>query len=85
MSLIKIENIPHLVEFNDFEFLRFEDGWNGGQWSNWDVVNNPENYMFIVSKGDKFYKIEVKSVDEFPLTSTTALPAPVTFTVPLVT
>ena len=63
MSLIKIENTNYKLEFNDFEYLKFEDGWNGGQWSNWDVVNNPENYIIIVLKGDKAYKIEAKSVE----------------------
>ena len=46
MSLVFVEGLGE-VEFNDFEFLTFTDGWNGGQWNNWDVVENPNKYDII--------------------------------------
>ena len=46
MSLVFVEGLGE-VEFNDFEFLTFTDGWNGGQWNNWDVVENPKKYDII--------------------------------------
>ena len=46
MSLVFVKGLGD-VEFNDFEFLTFRDGWNGGQWNNWDVVENPNKYDII--------------------------------------
>lgn len=61
MSLIKPVNSDIEVEMNLLELLRLKDGWNGGQWSNWDVVNNPENYDFYIENKRGLFKTNVVS------------------------
>lgn len=48
MSLIKLENKDSYIEMNDLEILSWTDGWNGGQWNNWDVINHYEDYRFFI-------------------------------------
>ena len=38
MALVKIKNEGRSIDFNDLEYLNYTNGWNGGQWNNWDVV-----------------------------------------------
>ena len=59
MSLVKVSNSNDQVEMNTLEYLIWKDGWNGGTWSNWDVVNNPNDFNFYVVSDDNIIKVEV--------------------------
>ena len=59
MSLVFVEGLGE-VEFNDFEFLTFTDGWNGGQWNNLDVVTNPHKYDIIHVSNEHITKLNCK-------------------------
>lgn len=61
MSLVKVLNSSEYVEMNELEYLCFEDGWNGGGWNNWDVVNKPnENNFYVVTDSD-VVKVEART------------------------
>ena len=31
----------------------------GGQWNNWEVLNNPENYKFYAVSSNEIYEVQV--------------------------
>ena len=64
MSMVKVSNDKYQVEMNTLEYLVWKDGWNGGSWSNWDVVNNPNDFNFYVVSDDNIIKVEVVIKEE---------------------
>ena len=59
MSLVKVSNSDVQIEMNNLEFLIWKDGWNGGSWSNWEVINTPNNFDFYAVSNEDIVKVEV--------------------------
>lgn len=59
MGMICINNTKENIDFNNLEKLYWTDGWNGGQWNNWEVLNNPENYKFYAVSSNEIYEVQV--------------------------
>lgn len=64
MSLVKIQNSDNFVDMNDLEYLTFTEGWNGGQWSCWDVLRNLDKYKTFAVTSDVIVELpcEIKVV-----------------------
>lgn len=59
MSLVKLSNKESHVEMNNLEYLTWTDGWNGGTWNNWDVINKPTEYDFYLVTSEKILSVDV--------------------------
>lgn len=59
MGMVLVNNTNENIDFNKLEYLCWTDGWNGGQWNNWEVLNNPENYKFYAVSKDEIHEVEV--------------------------
>ena len=62
MSIVITTNTNKELEINKLEgWLRHFPNWNGGQWSNLDVVKNPEKYVFFVFSESDVFELIVES------------------------
>ena len=59
MSLVIVKNTGKKIEMNNLEYISWKDGWNGGQWNNWEVLRNPEDYKFYVVSSDQIHEVNV--------------------------
>lgn len=65
MALVKIHNEETLIDFNSLEYLKFTNGWMGGQWTDWDVVKDPDAYDVFAVTGDLIIRVLPISVDTY--------------------
>ena len=59
MSLVIVKNTGKKIEMNNLEYISWKDGWNGGGWNNWGVINEPHNYSFYAVNSDEVLEVEV--------------------------
>lgn len=49
------------IKVSELKELQFTDGWNGGQWNNWEVLKNPEQFFIILNKGEEYSIVNARS------------------------
>ena len=59
MGMVLVSNTNENIDFNKLEYLCWKDGWNGGQWNNWEVLRNPEDYKFYAVSSDQIHEVDV--------------------------
>ena len=59
MGLITIINTNEKIDFNNLEYLTWKDNWNGGQWDDWEVLNNPDDYKFYAVSSNELHEVPV--------------------------
>lgn len=63
MSIVKVGNTNELLEFNDAHNLNWQDDWNGGHWSSWEPIRNPEKYRFYLVSDSEIHEVLVSIRD----------------------
>ena len=59
MGLVTISNTNEKIDFNNLEYLTWKDNWNGGQWNDWEVLNNPDDYKFYAVSSNEIHEVPV--------------------------
>lgn len=59
MGMVLVNNTNENIDFNKLDYLCWKDGWNGGQWNNWEVLRNPEDYKFYAVSSDQIHEVNV--------------------------
>lgn len=59
MGLVTVSNTNEMVDFNRLERLIWKGNWSGGQWNNWEVLNNPDDYKFYAVSSNEVYEVPV--------------------------
>ena len=59
MGLVTISNTNEKIDFNNLEYLTWKDNWNGGQWNDWEVLNNSDDYKFYAVSSNEIHEVPV--------------------------
>ena len=38
---------------------KWKANWNGGQWNDWEVLNNPDDYKFYAVSSNEIHEVHV--------------------------